>query len=144
MEEKRGTTYRWFALLTVSIGTFMATLDSSIVNISFPRLTEVFNTDPSIVLWITVAYLLATSLASFMPHTHLYRIIAQNKGTRNKPTPRLDIGAPLCYLADGAAAGRTTSTSSLKCLQGTHFAVVYSSYPIRRLVCEPMALSIQS
>jgi len=52
--------YKWQALLTVSIGTFMATLDSSIVNISFPRLVQVFDTKPSIVLWVSVAYLLVS------------------------------------------------------------------------------------
>ena len=52
--------YKWLVLLTLSIGTFMSTLDASIVNISLPRLTEVFNTEPSIVLWVTVAYLLVS------------------------------------------------------------------------------------
>ena len=52
--------YKWLALLTVAIGTFMATLDSSIVNISLPRLSEVFDTEPSVVLWVTVAYLLVS------------------------------------------------------------------------------------
>jgi len=55
-----GRSYKWLALLTVSIGTFMATLDASIVNISLPRLSEVFDTEPSVVLWVTVAYLLVS------------------------------------------------------------------------------------
>jgi len=58
MERTKGIPYKWLALLTVSIGTFMGTLDASIVNISFPRLTEVFDTEPSVVLWVSVAYLL--------------------------------------------------------------------------------------
>lgn len=60
MEKTKGITYKWLALLTVSIGTFMATLDASIVNISFPRLTNVFETEPSVVLWVTVGYLLVS------------------------------------------------------------------------------------
>jgi len=60
MGDKVRNNYRWLALLTVSIGTYMGTLDASIVNISLPRLTEVFNTEPSVVLWVTVAYLLAS------------------------------------------------------------------------------------
>jgi EmrB/QacA subfamily drug resistance transporter len=51
---------KWLALITVAIGTYMSTLDSSIVNISFPRLTTVFHTDPSVVLWVSVAYLLVS------------------------------------------------------------------------------------
>ena len=58
MERTKGIPYKWLALLTVAIGTFMGTLDASIVNISFPRLTEVFETEPAVVLWVTVAYLL--------------------------------------------------------------------------------------
>ncbi len=52
--------YKWLALLTVSIGTFMGTLDASIVNISFPRLVRIFETDASVVLWVSVAYLLVS------------------------------------------------------------------------------------
>jgi len=57
---KERISYKWLVLLSLSIGTFMSTLDASIVNISLPRLTEVFNTEPSIVLWVTVAYLLVS------------------------------------------------------------------------------------
>lgn len=52
--------YKWLALVTVSIGTFMTTLDASIVNISLPRLSDVFDTELSVVLWVTVAYLLVS------------------------------------------------------------------------------------
>ena len=60
METRTGNNYKWLALLTVSIGTFMGTLDASIVLIALPRLTDVFNTEPSVVLWVTIAYLLAS------------------------------------------------------------------------------------
>lgn len=60
MEENKSNRYKWLALLTVSIGTYMSTLIASIVNISFPRLTKVFNTDASVVMWVSVAYLLVS------------------------------------------------------------------------------------
>jgi len=60
MDKKKGISYKWLALITVSIGTYMSTLDASIVNISFPRLTRVFDTTPSVVLWVSVAYLLVS------------------------------------------------------------------------------------
>ncbi len=60
MEKTKGIAYKWLALLTVSIGTFMTTLDVSIVNISLPRLTNVFETEPSVILWVTVGYLLVS------------------------------------------------------------------------------------
>jgi EmrB/QacA subfamily drug resistance transporter len=52
--------YKWLVLATISIGTFVGSLDGSITNISYPRLTEVFNTDTSVILWITVIYLLVS------------------------------------------------------------------------------------
>jgi len=59
-QQKKGIAYKWLAIITVAIGTYMSTLDASIVNISFPRLTDVFHTDPSVVLWVSVAYLLVS------------------------------------------------------------------------------------
>lgn len=55
---KRGIEYKWLALLVVAIGTYMSTLDSSIVNISFPILSNLFKTDPSTVLWVSLIYML--------------------------------------------------------------------------------------
>jgi len=60
MEKAKGIPYKWLVLLTVAIGSFMGTLDASIVNISFPRLTQVFETEPSVVMWVSVAYLLVS------------------------------------------------------------------------------------
>ena len=61
MEETKGIPYKWLALLTVSIGTYMATLDASIVNITLPKLTKVFEIEPSVVLWVSLAYLLVST-----------------------------------------------------------------------------------
>jgi multidrug resistance protein len=51
---------KWMTLITVAINGFIIILDISIVNISFPRLTQVFETEPSIVLWVSVVYSLLT------------------------------------------------------------------------------------
>ena len=51
--------YKWWVLVTASIANLTSALDVSIMNISFPRLTEVFNTDASTVVWITVAFSVA-------------------------------------------------------------------------------------
>jgi EmrB/QacA subfamily drug resistance transporter len=45
-------------LSTVSVGTFMATLDGSIVNISLPKIQAAFGVDLATVEWVVVAYLL--------------------------------------------------------------------------------------
>ncbi len=54
-----GKHYKWLALATGATSTSMGTLATSTVNISLPRLTEVFKTGPSIVPGVTVTCLLA-------------------------------------------------------------------------------------
>ncbi|MGD9143030.1 MAG: MFS transporter, partial [Dehalococcoidia bacterium] len=51
-----GNSYKWWVLIAVSIANFSAALDMSIITISFPRLTEVFNTDASVVVWLTISF----------------------------------------------------------------------------------------
>lgn len=49
---------RWLVLSAVSVGTFMATLDGSIVNIALPSIGRAFGIDLAAVEWVVVAYLL--------------------------------------------------------------------------------------
>jgi len=59
MEEvSRGLPYKWIAIIIVSIGSFMTTLDASIIPISLPKLGEVFHVGPTTVLWVFLIYLL--------------------------------------------------------------------------------------
>src|SRR5262245_7280513 len=50
--------HRWWVLASVACGTFMATLDSSIVNIALPTVTKDLGTDIFRVKWVVIAYLL--------------------------------------------------------------------------------------
>jgi EmrB/QacA subfamily drug resistance transporter len=50
--------HRWLVLSAVSVGTFMATLDGGIVNVSLPRIAEAFAIDLATVEWVVIAYLL--------------------------------------------------------------------------------------
>lgn len=50
----------WLVLSAVSVGTFMATLNTSIVNISLPVIAGDFGTGVSDVEWVVISYLLAT------------------------------------------------------------------------------------
>lgn len=54
-------TYKWKALITVALGSMMATMDASITNIAFPVLTRVFQADLTTVVWVTVAYVLVST-----------------------------------------------------------------------------------
>ena len=49
---------KWWVLAAVACGTFMATLDSSIVNIALPTLTKAFGTDVVRVKWVVIVYVL--------------------------------------------------------------------------------------
>jgi EmrB/QacA subfamily drug resistance transporter len=51
---------KWIVLSAVSLGTFMSTLNASIVNISLPAIADDFEIGISEVEWVVVAFLLAT------------------------------------------------------------------------------------
>lgn len=50
--------YKWWVMAAVSIGTFMATLDASIVNISLPTIMRALHTTMASVQWVVTIYLL--------------------------------------------------------------------------------------
>jgi len=62
---KSSPRYRWFILATVSVGTFMATLDSSIVNVALPTISGKLHADLSTLQWVVTAYLL--TISSLLP-----------------------------------------------------------------------------
>lgn len=49
---------KWLALIGVSLGVMMYTLDGSIVNIAVPTFLKVFNTDFVTIQWTIIGYLL--------------------------------------------------------------------------------------
>lgn len=60
---KASARYRWYVLISVSLGTFMATLDSSIVNVALPTIAQNFQVDIKVLQWVPAAYILTiTSL----------------------------------------------------------------------------------
>ena len=57
---------KWFVMAAVAMGVFLATIDSSIVNVALPTLVREYNTNFQTVQWVVLAYLLtlATLLLS--------------------------------------------------------------------------------
>lgn len=51
--------YKWRAIGIVIIGTFMAILDSSIVNVALPHMMAAFGTDIETIKWVATAYMIA-------------------------------------------------------------------------------------
>jgi len=50
--------YRWFVLANIMIGTFMAVLDTTIVNVALPKMMATFGVSVDKVEWVLTAYLL--------------------------------------------------------------------------------------
>ncbi len=67
-----------WVLATVACGTFMATLDSSIVNIALPTLTKALHTDLRSIKWVIVIYLL-TITCSLLPFGRLSDLYGRKK-----------------------------------------------------------------
>ena len=57
--------YKWFVLANVMLGTFMAVLDSTIVNVSLPKIMSAFGVGLSTIEWVVTAYMLA--MAAMLP-----------------------------------------------------------------------------
>lgn len=61
-QENEERTSKWAVLAIVAVGVFMATLDSSIVNISLPTIANYFHVPLNgAVEWVIIAYLVATA-----------------------------------------------------------------------------------
>ncbi len=54
--------YKWLALAVVVIGTFMAILDSSIVNIAIPKMMAVFGSNTDQIQWVLTGYMMTMGI----------------------------------------------------------------------------------
>src|SRR5437763_11148369 len=62
VQESEEHASKWAVLAIVAVGVFMATLDSSIVNISLPTIASYFHVPLNgAVEWVIIAYLVATA-----------------------------------------------------------------------------------
>lgn len=52
---------KWYVMAAVAMGVFLATIDSSIVNVALPTLTRAFQTEFAIVQWVVLGYLLTVT-----------------------------------------------------------------------------------
>jgi EmrB/QacA subfamily drug resistance transporter len=57
----REPAYKWKAMTTVALGTIMGTMDASITNISFPILTKTFSVSITTIVWVSLAFILAST-----------------------------------------------------------------------------------
>ena len=65
-DEIRNNKYnRWLIFSVTALGTFMATLDASIVNVALPVIAQTLGIDLPMVQWVVSAYLL--TISSLLP-----------------------------------------------------------------------------
>jgi len=55
--------YKWFVLANIMLGTFMAVLDSTIVNVGLPKIMASFGVGIDKIEWVVTAYMLAMAVA---------------------------------------------------------------------------------
>ena len=65
--DPKNSTYKWVVMAAVMVGTFMAVLDATIVNVALSKLMATFGVSVDAVEWILTAYLLA--FAVMLPST---------------------------------------------------------------------------
>ena len=61
----RSQKYKWFVLANIMLGTFMAVLDATIVNVGLPKIMSSFGVGLDTIQWIITAYMLA--MAAMLP-----------------------------------------------------------------------------
>ena len=54
--------YKWLATFLVMIGIFMTLLDTTIVDISLPKMMAELDTDTSGIQWVIITYLLSSAI----------------------------------------------------------------------------------
>src|SRR5512137_151873 len=63
--DDKSPSYKWWLLANVMIGTFMAVLDATIVNVGLPKIMASFGVGIDKIEWVLTAYMLA--LAVMLP-----------------------------------------------------------------------------
>ncbi|WP_232699851.1 DHA2 family efflux MFS transporter permease subunit [Brevibacillus daliensis] len=61
--------YKWLALLAIVMGTFVAVLNNSIINIALPKLVTVFGSTTETIQWVLTGYMLSSAVVIPMSGT---------------------------------------------------------------------------
>ncbi|MEW9700817.1 DHA2 family efflux MFS transporter permease subunit [Paenibacillus sp. SI8] len=61
-QEEKITGYQWLALMVLILGTFLAILDNSLMNVAIPKLMAVFGSTSTEIEWVVTGYMLASAV----------------------------------------------------------------------------------
>ncbi len=129
---KTSPNFRWYVLATVSLGTFMSTLDGSIVNVALPTISGQFRVELSALQWTVTAYLLA--ITSLLP---IFGRLADMLGRKNiylLGFVVFTLGSALCGLSNGIwtlVATRVVQAVGAAMLMANGAAIVVSTFPVQ-------------
>ncbi len=88
---------KWYVMAAVSMGTLLATIDGSIVNVALPTLVRELQTDFATVQWVVLAYLL--TLATLLPSVGRLADMIGKKRIYTLGFVGFTLGSFLCGLA---------------------------------------------
>ncbi|HAR41880.1 MAG TPA: MFS transporter [Bdellovibrionales bacterium] len=123
---------KWWVLAAVGCGTFMATLDSSIVNIALPTLSKEFGVDLYQVKWVVVVYLLVITCL-LLPFGRLADYFGR-KTIFQFGFIIFTLGSALCGLAPGLGelvAARVVQGLGVSMLMANGPAIITAAFPFR-------------
>ena len=125
--------YKWLVLGNVMIGTFMAVLDASIVNVGLPTLMAAFGVTVDKIEWVATAYMLA--LAVMLPTSGWIADHFGYKRTYLLALALFTTGSLLCGIAwneNALIAFRVIQGAGAGCLMPVGMAIVTREFPVER------------
>jgi EmrB/QacA subfamily drug resistance transporter len=121
---------RWLVFAVTAVGTFMATLDSSIVNVAMPTLAAELSASIDLAQWVVTAYLLAiTSL--LLPFGRLGDMLGRRK-VYSLGFLIFTAGSALCAVSAGMAgliAARVVQAVGAAMLMASGPAIITLAFP---------------
>ncbi|MBK5247386.1 MAG: DHA2 family efflux MFS transporter permease subunit [Peptostreptococcaceae bacterium] len=127
---KNSPNYRWYVLASVAVGTFMATLDSSIVNVALPTISGQLNSNLSTLQWVVTAYLL--TITSLLPVFGRIADLVGRKKVFALGFLVFILGSALCGLAQNIwflVATRVFQAVGAAMLMSNSAAIITSIFP---------------
>jgi DHA2 family multidrug resistance protein len=122
--------YRWWALGTLMIGTFMAVLDASIVNVALAKIMASFGVSVEKVEWVATAYMLA--FAVLLPTSSWIADSLGHKRTYMLALVFFTFGSALCGLAwneDSLIFSRVIQAIGAGCIMPVAMTIVAEIFP---------------
>jgi DHA2 family multidrug resistance protein len=125
--------YRWWVLINVMIGTFMAVLDSTIVNVALPKIMGVFGVSLDGVEWVVTAYMLV--FAVMLPTSGWVADHLGYKRTYLLALSLFTLGSLLCSLSwdlNSLIAFRVIQGAGAGFLMPVGMAIVTREFPVEQ------------